>query len=309
MKKPSGTKLLLFLAILGILVIVLESVRGTTDMIGEYFSPQSEMVQLEAPYTDLIVPFGTRSPAVDNTIAVVELSGSIINDRPGIWYGDTINASRVWNGLLSLAEDPQVKALIIRLQTDGGEIMPSYKVREAIQYFDQMRGGQSTYIYVDGFALSAGVIIMGAASAVYVATESEIGNIGIRGGVCFEPSMDFLLKERMYIMSGAGKDFCFNHDGSLNYEAIEVQQREADEAYDRLIQLVASDRSIPPASIRGWGAKIMDSWEAEEVGLVDGVMGELTLRKLLRERHGANVQFVLYQDTPMEHPFERDDGL
>ena len=44
----------------------------------------------------------------------------------------------------------------------------------------------------------------------------------------------------------------------------------------------------------------MDSYEAQEVGLIDGVMGELALRKLLRETHGANVQFVLYQDSPTD---------
>ena len=93
---------------------------------------------------------------------------------------------------------------------------------------------------------------MGSASTVYAVPESEIGNIGIRGGVCSE-SVDLQAGETMHVMSGAGKDFCFNHDGSLNYEAINMQQKEADEAYMRFVQLVASDRDIPPETIKGWG--------------------------------------------------------
>ena len=285
-------------------VLAVYSAIGWKEEIKGYFAPEQfeiSMVQLEAPHGDLVLPFGEMAPAPENTIAVVELRGTVMDQSAGILYEDTINGNRFFNGALALADDSNVKALVIRLNTGGGDPVSANKIREVIRYFDAVRGNKgNTYVYVDGFSASAGVMIMGAASVIYANPESAVGSIGVIGAECSTPSAENKPSETIKIMSGFGKDPCFNHDGSLNKEAIAIDQTEADESYEAFVQMVAEDRGIVPKDIKAIGAKMMDAFEAKEFGLIDDAIGELALRGVLVNKYGEDAQFVYYQDIPTD---------
>ena len=138
---------------------------------------------------------------LDQCTAVIHIDGEI--ERSG-----RANAEQVIEGLKQAYEYPQVRGVVVVINSPGGSPV------QAGQIFDEMRRLRSkhpdkpTYAVVEELAASGGYYIAAGADRIYVDKASIVGSIGvIMEGFGAQGAIDKLGIERRIIAAGEDKAF------------------------------------------------------------------------------------------------------
>ena len=204
--------------------------------------------------------------------------------------------------------DSSVEALLVRLNTPGGEIVPSEDIKLAIEKFD---GPAITY--ATDTCASGGYEIASGCDEIWARNGSLVGSIGVIGSrVTAAELADKLGLEYEQLTAGEYKD------AGVPLRDLEEHERDylqgiIDDYYDQFVENVAERRELEPADIRDTEARIYLGEEAAELGLVDELgtredvldyleseLGtEISVERFephlaLRKRIGAGTQRVAY---------------
>ena len=138
---------------------------------------------------------------IDRCTAVLHVNGEI--ERNG-----RVNAQNFINGLQQAYEYPQVKGIVVAINSPGGSPV------QAGQMFDEMRRlrakypDKPMYAVVEELAASGGYYVAVGASRIYVDKASIVGSIGvIMQGFGLEGVIDKIGVERRVITAGEHKSF------------------------------------------------------------------------------------------------------
>ena len=202
-------------------------------------------------------------------VATVSVEGPITRDgaRPGpLGAAQGTRADDVVEQIERADDDDAVAALVVELNTPGGEIVPSDDIRRAARAFDG-----PTVAHATDTCASGGYWIASGCDELWAREASLVGSIGVIGS---RPNLSGLA-DRLGVSyeryaAGEYKD-AGNPLKEPTAEDREYLQGLIDDFYDDFVERVAAGRDMDPAAVRGTEARVFLGREAAEQGLVDGL--------------------------------------
>ncbi len=213
----------------------------------------------------------TPAPA---PVAVVVAQGAIVPGDPGLGMigGDAVS------GLLRQArEDDEIKAVVLRIDSPGGQAFPSEQIRREISLLRQ--AGKPVVASMGNVAASGGYWIAMEADQIIADPATITGSIGVFG--LWLTANEGLAKLGLS-SDGVGTTWvpaAFDPTQEYDPRLGQVIQGFVDDAYRRFIDLVASARGVSAQAIdevargRVWsGSQAMDRQLVDEMGgLVEAI--------------------------------------
>jgi protease-4 len=227
---------------------------------------------------DEIVLENNRS---DNKIAIVDVDG-IITSSPMERSGRSLVES-IQDQLKTAARDPLVKAVILKVNSPGGEVLASDEIYNSIREFQDHF--KKPVIASMGTLAASGGYYVSAPCRWIVANEMTItGSIGvIMHGYNYRGLMDKIgLRPEVY-KSGKFKNMLSGdrREEEIPEEEHAMVQSLIDETYGKFTNIVAAGRQQANAENNGKGRKLASDWtdyadgrvlsgkQALELGLID----------------------------------------
>ena len=200
-------------------------------------------------------------------VAEVAVSGPITREGPtGLVPSRGFPAERIVDAVERADEDSGVEALVVRLNTPGGEVVPSDDIRRAVEEFDG-----PTVAYATDTCASGGYWIASACDEIHARETSLVGSIGVLGSrVNAKEAADKLGLEYERLVAGRYKD-AGTPLKETDEEEREYLQGIIDGFYDEFVGRVAEGREMDEDEIRETEARVYLGKEAQDEGLVDHV--------------------------------------
>lgn len=227
-----------------------------------------------------------------NKILSIKVNGVILGDEseypssfPFLAEGMTFGYE-IKKELAQAAEDPDVKAVIVEINSPGGTIYGSRAIADGIAEYKKATG-KPVYAYVSGMAASGGYMAAVTADAIYADHGSTTGSVGVifgpikyydtvlsEGGLLEGEVLTQNGIESLYITAGKSKDLG-NPYRRLTTDERDTLQRMVNSEYEAFVNLVSINREISAQDLRdSIGALIYSNDAAREFKLIDGTLNK-----------------------------------
>jgi len=219
-------------------------------------------------------------------VAEVAVEGPISRDGGGSITSPSVGARAddIVDQIERADEDDAVDALVVKLNTPGGEIVPSEDIRLAAERFDGPTIGYATDVCASG-----GYDIAAGCDELWAREGSIVGSIGVIGSrVNAKDLADRLGLSYEQFTAGEFKD------AGTPLKEMEEDEREylqtiVDNYYDQFVDTVAEGREMDADEIRDTEARIYLGSEAHEMGLVDELGTRRDVENALESELGESV--------------------
>ncbi len=193
--------------------------------------------------------------AKPNRVGVVEIRGTIVDAR------ETLKS------LKAFRKDPNIKAVLVRIDSPGGGIAPS---QELFREIKRVAGEKPVVASLGAVAASGGYYVAAAAQRIFSSPGTITGSIGV---VSYFPNLKELFEkigfQSVIIKSGPYKDVG-NPGREMTPQEKELIQATIDEAHRQFVADVAQGRGIPEEKILGIAdGRILMGEMALKLGLID----------------------------------------
>lgn len=201
-------------------------------------------------------------------IALLYAVGEII-DQGG---NGTIDYTSLVPQIVKLAEDDNVKGMVLRVNSPGGSAFGSDQIGEALDYF--MSKGKKLAVSMGDYAASGGYWISSCADIIYADALTITGSIGIFGLI---PNVKGLTEKLGVNLESVntvpGSDFPTLF-APLTETQQAVMQKYVERGYDQFVSRVAKGRHLSKERVRQIGeGRVWDAISAVRIGLVDSIGG------------------------------------
>lgn len=240
------------------------------------------------PVSCISVPSGVSG----DKIAVIPLTGVITGTSGPLTYGGVITAELVREQLRRAEEDASVKAIILRIDSPGGEVAPCQEILEEIEQFKQSR---PVVVSMGSMAASGGYYISCEADKIVALPGTLTGSIGVIAQIPnLKGLFDKLGIEMQTFTGGEHKDMYAGYR-NLTPEEQEIMQNLVDGYYEQFIAVVAESRGMDKEEVRNLATgQLYTGAEAKELGLVDELGGLDKAVEVATELSGAVAPKVEY---------------
>ncbi|MCU4925334.1 signal peptide peptidase SppA [Halobacteria archaeon AArc-dxtr1] len=226
------------------------------------------------------------SIAPDYDVAEVAVSGPITRDGGGgrLPTGPRgTPADDIVEQIDRANEDEAVEALVVKLNTPGGEVVPSDDIKRAAERFEG-----PTVAYATDYCASGGYWIASGCDELWARDASIVGSIGVIGSRVNATG----LAEKLglsYERFAAGE---FKDAGTPLKEIDEKEraylQGLIDDYYEAFVERVSEGRDLDAETIRETEARVYLGGEAHELGLVDRLGTRREIEDDLADRLGTD---------------------
>jgi protease-4 len=224
----------------------------------------------------------TEDNGASSKIAVVEVDGIITSralDQGGYNMVDVIKAQ-----LKRAEEDDKVKAVILKVDSPGGEVLASDEISRAIAAFQTKLHGKPVVCSMGGLAASGGYYVSAPCRWIVANDLTITGSIGVIMSMWnYRGLMDKVGVRPQTFKSGKYKDML---SGSREPDSITPEEREMvqsliDETYGKFKSVVQTGRNRAQEKNRDKGRALSEDWadyadgrilsgtEAFKLGFVD----------------------------------------
>ncbi|GAA0244592.1 signal peptide peptidase SppA [Haladaptatus pallidirubidus] len=219
----------------------------------------------------------------DYDVAEVAVSGPISRDgRGGVPSRSGTPADAIVEQIEKADEDSNAQALLLRLNTPGGEVVPSEDIRLAAERFEG-----PTVAYATDVCASGGYWIASGCDEMFARDASLVGSIGVIGSRVNAAD----LADRLglsYERFAAGK----YKDAGVSLKEIGEDEREylqglIDGLYDDFVRRVTAGRDLDAETVRETEARVYLGDEAHDLGLVDELGTREDVEERIAERLGV----------------------
>jgi protease-4 len=244
----------------------------------------------------ILVPIFCISRPTTDKIVVIPLSGTITTAGSLLSPGSTITPGLVRDYLTRAEKDTAVKAIVLRIESPGGEIAPS---QEILWEIEEVKEAKPVVVSMGGTAASGGYYISTKADKIVALPTTMTGSIGVISQVMnVEGLLEKLGIEVETFKGGKYKDM-YSGFREMTPEEEEIMQGMIDEYYEQFIDVVAEGRGLNKDEVRNLATgQIYTGTEAKELGLVDALGGLDTATELAMELAGIEVARVEYYQPP-----------
>ncbi|MEK7156699.1 MAG: S49 family peptidase [Patescibacteria group bacterium] len=230
----------------------------------------------------------------------LQVYGNIVNTRADISVSDTLVlndaagtvltpnytvATDVEYGLKTAAENPDIKALVIDVDSYGGGSEAGQEIANAIRAF-----GKPSVAVIHGGGVSAGYLVAAAADRILALENSTVGSIGVTYSFLNQSEKnkkDGIVYEQL--SSGPFKD-TFSPDKPITDAERELIRRDLDILRKDFVARIAAYRRLPVEKVDALAdGSTMLGAQALESGLIDGIGGSKEALAHLEETIGEPV--------------------
>lgn len=207
-------------------------------------------------------------PESGPAVAVLDVVGPIVSGATSSFETRAMTASGDLVPLIHrAAANPDVAALVLRLNSPGGSVVGSDEIYHALRETQK-----PVVAFLQEVAASGAYYISMAAGHVVANPNSLTGSIGVIGQF---PNAEALMEkigvQVTTIKSGVAKDIG-NPFRAMSDEEQAIFQDIVDETYGRFVDVVAHGRNLPAEQVRKLAdGRIYTGHKALEVGLVDAL--------------------------------------
>ena len=206
-------------------------------------------------------------------VVVVDVSGTIVNAEPiGLLSTGENPVAALAEQLAAAGADPDVAAVILRLNTPGGTVTASDMMYRELLGFRQRTGKPVVALMMD-LATSGGYYLACGADEIIAYPTTITGSVGVvMQTLSVKPALSKLGIVADAIVSGPNKAIGSPLE-TLSPEQRAILQETVDEFYRRFVGIVREQRpGIPPEKFgEVTDGRIFTGEQAYEVGLVDRV--------------------------------------
>lgn len=183
--------------------------------------------------------------------------------------GVILDAQATIGELKQYSENPLVKAIVLRIDSPGGGVVPSQEIHDAVKRVKN-KSNKAVIASMGTVAASGGYYIAAATDRIIANPGTLTGSIGV---IMETANLEGLLKkvgvEGVVIKSGRFKDV-----GSplrkMSDEERKLLQSVMDDVHQQFIQAVADGRSLEPSEVEPLAdGRIFTGRQAKEARLVD----------------------------------------
>jgi len=234
------------------------------------------------------------------TIAIVVAEGEIVR---GMQPPGTVGAVTLSDRLRSLAEDREVKAVVLRINSPGGDAFAAEKIRREIQALKEM--GKTVVVSMGNVAASGGYWIAMGADEVWASSASITGSIGVFGII---PTFAKPLEKLGIHTDGVGTTPLAGKlrlDRPLDPDLRRIFEHAVQRTYEDFITLVSDARQMSPEEVMNVAeGRVWSGAQAKERGLVDqnGTLQEAI--DAAARIAGLGSDYGVLYDEPEISPFE-----
>jgi len=220
-------------------------------------------------FRETLLQRGSRGSS--DKIAVILLRGLISSSIPGNVSDSMVDDIRA--ALQQAGEDDHVKAIVLEIDSPGGEVTASDVIYNAVV---KARAKKPVVVYMDSLAASGGYYIS-CGGKFLIANETTItGSIGvIIQTLNYEQLFNKIGLASVVFKSGKFKDM-LNGARPITPEERDLIQSFIMKTYDKFLGIVAKERNLPADLLRNTIAdgRILSGKDAFDHKLVDG-LGQL----------------------------------
>lgn len=233
------------------------------------FSGMAHAEERPPRFREIIVQPGPRTST--DRIAVIVLHGLISSSIPGAVSDSMVDDMRT--ALAQAREDSRVKAIVLEIDSPGGEVTASDQIYHAVL---QARAKKPVVVYMGSLAASGGYYVS-CGGRFLMANETTItGSIGvIIQTLNYEQLFNKLGLAAVVFKSGKFKDI-LNGARPITPEEHELVQSFVMQTYDKFLGIVAKERGVSAEILRNTIAdgRILSGKDALNDKLIDG-LGQL----------------------------------
>jgi protease-4 len=232
----------------------------------------------------------------EGKLVQIDLEGMITGMTESGFFGVPMSGvERVKTQLEQAAGDDRVKAVVLRINSPGGEVTASDTLYTAVKKLAEQK---PVVVHMDAVAASGGYYIACGATKVVAAETTLTGSIGvIIDTINYAELFDKVgLKSRAFV-SGPFKD-SLSGGREMREEKERYVQQLVDEMYDKFLGVVAEGRGLNKAALRSGVAdgRVVTGGQALKAGLVDALGYVEDAYKLAGELAGVEgAQVVRYR--------------
>ncbi len=208
------------------------------------------------------------APKGDKEIAVVYAEGEIDGSND-----EGIISEEMVATIMDLAEDDDVAAMVLRVNSPGGSAFGSEQIWKAVEQFKA--SGKKVVVSMGDYAASGGYYISCGADCIFAQPTTLTGSIGIFGMI---PCLENLATDKLGITQNVVSTNANGGFGSALTRMTD-QQRDAMQAmvnrgYELFTKRCADGRGVPQDSIKAIAeGRVWDGASALKLGLVDKIGG------------------------------------
>lgn len=205
------------------------------------------------------------SYSVKNQIAVLYACGEIADGSDS-----GINYETLVPQIVELAEDENIKGMVLRVNSPGGSAYGSEQIGEALDYF--MSKGKPLAVSMGDYAASGGYWISCRADRIYADALTITGSIGIFGLIPNVKNLtDKLGVYPQNVNTNPGSDFPSLYK-PMDERQLQVMQKYVDRGYEQFVGRVAKGRKMKVADVKRIAeGRVWDAMTAVKIGLVDSI--------------------------------------
>lgn len=238
--------------------------RQMDSIIGKMIGKDKDDVNFVSPETltagaSLSLPVNSK-----NTIAILYACGEIVDGG----NNSTVNYKKLVPQIVELAEDDNIKGMVLRVNSPGGSAFGSEQIGEALDYFQSK--GKPLAVSMGDYAASGGYWISAGTDRIFANRLTITGSIGIFGLI---PNIAGLIDKigvsPQQVSTNPQADFpaIFKPMDAAQQEAM---QKFVERGYDTFVARVAKGRKMSEEKVRTIGeGRVWGAQKALEIGLVD----------------------------------------
>jgi len=210
--------------------------------------------------------------SVENSVARITVQGAMLSK--GNWWSQLFSVpayTDIRNALVTAAQDPSVKSILMDLDTPGG---PARGLEDVTNLMKQVRKVKPIYAHTSARMGSAGMWIGAAADQVFATRMAEVGDIGVLM-VHFDETKaleDMGVKPtvlRSTPLKGAGSSL-----EALDPEFQALMEKNLATMHAEFVRHLAEERKVSIDTVANkWAlGRTFFGFEAKQMGIIDGIM-------------------------------------
>jgi protease-4 len=215
--------------------------------LGAVFGGSAAAASATAPRT--IVPSHVSGPLVGSAVALIDVNGTIVSGETPDFdlTGNTAVAAsgNIVKLIKQAANDPQVKAIVLRVNSPGGSVIASDEIYHALR-----EAGKPVVAQMDELAASGGYYVSMAADHIVAHPDTLTGSIGVISQFTnYRELFDKLGLKVTTIKTGENKDFGSPTE-PFTEEDKKLWQAVVNEAYENFVNIVADNRRMTKEEVK-----------------------------------------------------------
>lgn len=216
------------------------------------------------PFADYVTNRVTGLPGRSN-VAVIYADGEIVDGKE---YNN-VAGDRFVQIIDKIRKDKSVKAVVLRVNSPGGSVSASEKIRAALDLLQKEKPLVASF---GDYAASGGYWISSGCQKIYTDATSITGSIGVFSMI---PEFSDVTKKMGVAVETVGSNKhsdMFSLMRPFNGEELRFMQASVEDIYERFVNLVASSRGLDPARVDEIAqGRVWTGADALEIGLVDEI--------------------------------------